>query len=179
MYLGRKPTPLSVSSGQFLYGQSRSKEVLSVAIKMGVSRSFNDVRRSRALLAAYNVDNSKNDEIPIPSTFTKNAIVFRSVDNTDFDDKNSVAGTAKSEHVTSVVLYQEINAKPEPKPRASSLGQRKSNLKLPKKLPCQEVPDFPKPPYKPSVPPTFKIKIERNRLLIHALLYAKQKLMNF
>ena len=79
-------------------------------------------------LIKYNVDNSKNDELPIPSTFTKNAFVFGSVDNTDFDEKNSIAGAVESEHVTSVVLYKEINAKPEPKPSVSSLGLRKSNL---------------------------------------------------
>ena len=84
--------------------------------------------------------------------------MFGSLDNTDFDDKNTIAGTAESEHVTSVVLYQAINAKPDPKPSVSSLGLKKSKLKLPEKLPCQEVPDFLKPSHKPSLPPTFKLK---------------------
>ena len=60
LFHGSKKTPLTASFGQYQYGKSRSREVLTAANRMGISTSYNDVRRSRKLLAAYAVSKSEH-----------------------------------------------------------------------------------------------------------------------
>ena len=123
---------------------------------MGISSSYNDGRRSRRLLAAYAVLKSEGNEVPVPSTFTRDAYTCGAMDNGDFSDRSSISGT-KSDHVTMQVVYQEVSSLPESKPRVSEMNLHKSTACLPVKLACQEVPHHPKPSVKPSLPPYFKV----------------------
>ena len=144
IYHGAKKTYLNVSFGQYQYGKSSSREVLTVANNMGVSSSHDDVRRSRRLLAAYAVAKSTGNEVPVPSTFILDAYTLGAMDNGDFNDRSSISGT-ESDHVTMQVLYREVISPPESKPRVSEMILQKSTTCLPDKLPCQEVPYHPKP----------------------------------
>ena len=155
MFSGSRKTPLTTAFCQYQYGKSRSREILSATNRMGVSPSYNEVRRGRRLLASYAVANSGENKVPIPSTFTHGAFVCGAMDNADFRDRSSISGT-ESDHVTMQVLFQEKIAIPESKPSVSSMGMNKSSC-LPKILPCQEVPVHPKPACKPSLPPDFKV----------------------
>ena len=85
-----KKTPLTTLFGQYQYGKSRSREVLTATSHIGVRCSYNDVRRSLKLLAAYTVAKSDKDGVPVPSK--------------DFSDRSSITGT-ESDHFTMQVLY--------------------------------------------------------------------------
>ncbi len=115
MFNGARKTPLHASFGQYQYGKGRSREMLTVANRIGVSTSYNDVRRSRRLLAAYAVEKSADQEIPIPSTFTRDSFTIGAMDNADFSDKSSLSGK-ESDHITMQVLYQEIISPPSSNP---------------------------------------------------------------
>ncbi len=138
MFNGARKTPLHASFGQYQYSKGRSREMLTVANRIGVSTSYNDVRRSRRLLAAYAVEKSAGEEIPIPSTFTRDSFTICAMDNADFSDKSSISGK-ESDHITMQVLYQETISPPNSKPPVSETNLERSKVCLPDKLPCQEV----------------------------------------
>ena len=156
IFHGRKRTPLTVSFGQYQYGKSRSKEILTAANHLGVSISYDSVRRMRKQLAQYAVKQSGVDGVPIPDTFAKESFTFAALDNADFKDTSSLSGT-KSDHVTMQVIYQEARVSPVSKPTVSSMHLGDRSETLPEMLPCQKVPFKPKPASKPQLPPSFKI----------------------
>lgn len=119
---------------------------------MGVSLSYNDVRRSRCLLAAYAVAKSNRGEVPLPSTFTQDTYTFGAMDNGDFCDRSSIPGS-ESSNVIMWVLYPEAVSPP----RASDINLAKNSVHLSEKLPCQEVPHYLKPSLKPALPSTFRL----------------------
>ena len=161
MFHGARKTPLHTSFGHYQYGKCRSREILTVANRIGVSSSYNDVRRSRCLLAAYAVEKSSGHEIPIPSNFTRDSFTIGAMDNADFNDKSSISGM-ESDHVTMQVLFQETISPPSSKPPLSEMYLQKSKVCLPDKLPCQVVPYHPKPTIKPVLPLNFKVLEELN-----------------
>ena len=126
--------------------------------------------------ALHAVAQSKGDEVPVPNSFTKEKgdFITAALDKGDFADRSSISGT-QSDHVTLASLFQEIKEAPEPKPTVPE-SQIDTNATLPKLLPCQEVPVFPKPQVKPKLPPDFKVKERANSSLdtISALSRAKQ-----
>lgn len=159
LHHGSKRTPLTVAFGQYLYGKNRSREILTVANHMGVCSSYNDVKRSRRLLASYGIAKSSGGEVPLPSTFTPNCFTLGALDNGDFSDRSSLSG-AESSHITMQVLYQEAISPPISKPKVSDMNLKRSSLHLPDKLPCQVVLHHPKPPVKPTLPSTFRLAEE-------------------
>ena len=105
MFNGARKTPLHVSFGQYQYSKSRSREILTVANRIGVSSSYNDVRRSRCLLASYAIEKSAGKEI---SNFPVTSYKIHSPRPliVDFSDRSSASGM-NSDHVTMQVLYHE------------------------------------------------------------------------
>lgn len=156
LFHGTKKTPLTTSFGQYQYGKSRSREILTVANRMGVSSSYNSIRRARQLLAAYAVAKSNENEVPVPSTFTVGAYVCGAMDNGDFGDRSSLSGT-ESDHVTMQVLFQEKVSAQDSKCPVSEMNLGNINAHLPEKLPCQEVAFYLKPSVKPCLPANFKV----------------------
>ena len=152
-YHGTKPTPLAAANGQFVYNKHKSKEMLSMLNKMGVSEGYAKVRSRRKNLALYQVALSSENEVPIPSTFEKGVFCTAALDNSDFGDQSSISGM-ESNHVTSINLYQEIKGEAGSKPNVSSMNLEQ--YAVPDMLPCQKVPPFPKPLVKPNLPPSFK-----------------------
>ena len=173
---GAKTTPLAVANGQYQYGKSRSKEITSTNNRLGVSESYSKVRRRRKNFALHAVSQSKEKEVPVPSVFTKKKgdFITAALDNGDFADKNSISGT-ESDHLAMASLFQEVKSLPDPKPTIQQ-SNIDTNATLPKLLPCQEVPVFPKPVIKPNLPPAFQIKNRATSSLdtLSALAQAKQ-----
>ena len=156
MFHGKRKTPLTTSFGQHQYGKSRSKEVLTAANRVGVSASYNEVRRLRKRLVQYTISKSGEGAVPIPATFTKDSFTYGALDNLDFKDNSSLSGT-KSDHVTMLVAYQEARVPSESKPSVSTMNLGDITTRLPDTLPCQEVPYKPKPTSKPQLPPSFTL----------------------
>ena len=123
MFNGARKTPLHASFGHYQDSKCRSREVLTVANRIVVSTSYNDVRRSRRLLAAYAVEKSTGQEIPIPSNFSRDSF---SIHNSfaDFSEKSSISGM-ESNHVTMQVLYQETVSPPSSKPLVTEINLQK------------------------------------------------------
>ena len=124
MFNGARKTPLHASFGHYQDSKCRSREVLTVANRIVVSTSYNDVRRSRRLLAAYAVEKSTGQEIPIPSNFSRDSFTIGALDNGDFSDKSSISGM-ESDHVTMQVLYQETVSPPSSKPLVTEINLQK------------------------------------------------------
>ena len=156
LFHGTKKTPLTTSYGQYHYGKSRSREILTLSNHMGISESYKEVRKSRQKLAAYAIAKSEENQVPIPSSFTCDSFTFGALDNADFVDKSSISGT-KSDHITMQVIYQHVVSPQASKPLISEMNMNNLNQSLPEKLPCQQVPLHFKPTKKPSLPDNFKV----------------------
>ena len=91
LFKGTKKTPLHVSFGQYQYGKGHSRETITVANHIGVPTSYNDVIRTRKLLATHAVKSSSDHEIPIPSTFTRETFTIGAMDYADFSEKSSIS----------------------------------------------------------------------------------------
>ena len=62
-------TPLHVMAGQSVYSRCLSHSTIASLNKIGVSTSYDDVRRGRDLLALYAIKKSQDNLTPIPSHF--------------------------------------------------------------------------------------------------------------
>lgn len=153
---GRRRTPLHTMLGQYIYGKTRSKALLTTLNRVGISTSYNEVKRSRNLMCAYTVQSSAANGVPIPSHFSDEGWAFGAFDNEDFEDNSSLSGT-HSKHYTAQVLYQETTAPSMSKPSVSSTNLSKYSHPLKEKLHCQVVPAYHKPMVKPTLPPNFKL----------------------
>ena len=70
-------------------------------------------------------------------------------------DRSTMSGM-ESDHVAMIALYQADEGEEGTKPNVAAMNLEQYSV-LPDKLPCQEVPPFPKPILKPSLPSTFKV----------------------
>ena len=59
---------------------------------IGVSTSYNDIRRSHNHLSSYAVLASEPEDTPIPSHFTKADFCIEAVDNSDYADNSYLSG---------------------------------------------------------------------------------------
>ena len=62
-------TPLHVMAGQSVYSRCLSHSTIASLNKIGVSTSYDDMRRGRDLLALYAIKKSQDNLTPIPSHF--------------------------------------------------------------------------------------------------------------
>lgn len=95
---------MAIAFSQYLYGQNRSREVLTAANHMGACSSYNDVKRSRQLLAAEAVAKSNGKAVPLPSTFTQDTFTVGALENCDFSDRSSTSGTESIQITMQVLL---------------------------------------------------------------------------
>ena len=92
IYQGHRKVPLCEMLSHSLYHKTRSKQILTTLNKIGITYSYFEVRRSRALKVQLNVDSSKEFGIPFPSNFDKKSWTFGALDNEDYSDNSSIAG---------------------------------------------------------------------------------------
>ena len=152
----RRKTPLHTMIGQYIYGKTRSREIITTLNRVGTSTSYNDVRRARNLMCAYTVQSSEATGVPIPIHFSDHAWAFGAFDNEDFGDNSSISGT-HSKHYTAQVLYQETTSPSKSKTSVSSTNLSKYSHPSKAHLPCQVVSCYHKPVVKPSLPPNFTL----------------------
>ena len=156
LHNGRVMTPFHSMVGHFLYSSNRSRNELTTFNRVGVSPSYNTVRRGRSL--------SESNNVPIPSHFTRSSFTMGAFDNADYSDKSSLAGT-DSKHYASMVLFQDASEQPSAKPPVSSTNAR-SKVASATELPCQVVGPYAKPPVRPSLPANMLLTPE-NCNIIH------------
>ena len=140
-------------TGQTVYTRCRSRTVITCLNKIGVSISYNEVRRARALLASYTIQKCKssNNITPIPSHFETGpeaGFVSGAFDNMNMRDKSSSSGTKTTDYCA-LVLFQEISEKVTRKPDIPE--GRKIVERLTEALPCQIISPWSKSKDRPSL----------------------------
>ena len=167
LHKARQKNPLQAMVGQSTYGKTRSRAFITTLNHIGVSTSYNEVKRARNLLASYAVHASEANGTPIPSHFRDSGFCIGAKDNSDYADKSSLSGT-QSKHYTAMVQFQDAAQKPGSKPPVSSTVLSKSSPVQRLKLPCQIAPIHHKPVYRPSLPSGFltweNCNIDHNRV---------------
>lgn len=162
IHRGKKKTPLHMMTGHALYDKCKSKELITSMNRIGVSTSYNDVVRSRDLLAAYAVKSGESTSVPIPSHFSKKEFTIGALDNFDFEDNSSLSGTS-STHDTVMVLFQDFsNDVLNGKGSVKAAGINKRSCKLATQLPCQKVQSYHKPLKRPSLQEDFQVAEDIN-----------------
>ena len=66
---GKTKKTFHVMAGQLVYNGCRSRSAITTLNKIGVSISYDEVRRGRALLASYAIKKNQTNLTPIPSHF--------------------------------------------------------------------------------------------------------------
>ena len=162
IHKGRQKTPMHAMVGQSVYSKTRSRVLITTLNRIGVSTSYNEVRRARSLLSSYDVVKSETDSTRIPSHFNSSDFCIGAMDNSDYADESSLSGT-HSKHYTAMVLFQEKVNAPAAKPTvSSSMGLSKSTNPAVRKLQCQIVLNYSKSVVRPSLPPDFALRENSN-----------------
>ena len=151
---GKHKTPLQIMFGNSIYGKTRSKTIVTHLNSIGVTTSYQQLKRERKLKAQYTLSLHNT---PIPSHFSKNGWTMGALDNENFADQSSISGT-NVKNYTAQVLYQDASEKPPEKPSVSSTNLKISSACLKETLSCQKLAPAHKPTIRPSLPPSFKTK---------------------
>ena len=94
--------------GHTVYDKCKSKELITSLNHIGVSISYDEVRRCRSLLGAYAISQSEGGKVPIPSQFNTDDYLVVAFDNFDHQDKSSFSNPTDN-HDTAIVLFQHIS----------------------------------------------------------------------
>ena len=135
---GKKKTPLHVMMGHHIYDKCKSREVITSLNRVGVSTSYNEVRRARSNLANYCFEKSEENSVPIPSHFVTDEFTLAQMDNFDHSDRSSLSGT-HSNHDTVITFIQIKPELPPSKPHLSAFNLSRSRVNGYGKLPCQQL----------------------------------------
>lgn len=112
-------TPLHTMLDRALFARDRSKALITTLNRIGVSNSYNAMMKDRYLLMAYTVDAAGEDNVPIPSTFTKPDFAVGGTDSSNYADRSSLLGSQKSNYAASVLFQDVTLTKPLQKQTAS------------------------------------------------------------
>ena len=104
--------------------------------KVGVSLSYNEVRRARNNLGRFTYFQSKNEGVPVPSHFSIDVFTIGVFVNFDHSNRSSLSGKF-SNHDTVMTLFQVKPEQPSKKPDKTQIDLTKVTTKG-KLLPCQE-----------------------------------------
>ena len=134
----KKKTPLHVMMGHHIYDKCKSREVITSLNRVGVSTSYNEVRRARSNLANYCFEKSEENSVPIPSHFVTDEFTLAQMDNFDHSDRSSLSDI-HSNHDTVMTLIQIKPEFPPSKPNLSAFDLSRSRVNGYGKLPCQQL----------------------------------------
>ena len=108
-------TPLHLMTSHCIYDKCKSRELITSLNHIGVCVSYNEIQRSRKLLAQYSFAQGEKVGIPLPSHFSAKQFTIGAFDNFDHADRSSPSGTF-SNHDTVMTLFQvkpdALNSKP-------------------------------------------------------------------
>ena len=141
MHNGNNKTPLHMMTAHNVYDTCKSRELITSLNSIGVSVSYNEVRKARSRLAKYAFTKSQTDDIPMPSHFVTDRFTIAAFDNFDSADKSSPTGTLSS-HDTALVLFQIKPDDVPAKPLISTMDLANAVTCESKKLKCQHLLDY-------------------------------------
>ncbi|KAJ8668266.1 hypothetical protein QAD02_009929 [Eretmocerus hayati] len=131
---GQHKTPLHTLIGVSIYDGTKSKAVITLLNRLGLSISYDEILRIKTRMAFFALK-CWISRVPLPSHFNRHAYVSAALDN--YDDKKS--------HDSVSVLFQDDDDNPERKPKISEFDIDKSRKTLDEILECQKLVEFQKP----------------------------------
>ena len=149
---GRKRTPLHIMCAEFAHSLGRGGKIFTSCLNhMGLSLSYDSLRRYQYDIAAYTTLNNK-DTIPLPANFDPGEFTSGGSDNWDHEGENT------HEHDLVSVLYQDKPRSARGKPKISDTAMKHGPRAFTDILPCQKLQEFHKPVRRPDVPESFTVK---------------------
>ncbi|KAJ8671942.1 hypothetical protein QAD02_003201 [Eretmocerus hayati] len=147
---GQKRTPLHIMMAWSVYHTTRSKSLITILNRVGISISYPEIERYRIDLANYT---ARSGELltPLPSHWNPKEFTKAALDNFDFEG-NSVSGFFGTHHTVSVI-FQNKTETVHCKPNLSE--QDHSSRSFIKSLRCQTKREFPRMPKEINVPQGF------------------------
>ena len=103
---GGKKTPLHISMAQTIHEVCRSKQLIGIFNRLGISMSYDEVERHNYSLCMRTVEQAGTNHVPVPQSISPNVLVQGAVDNFDHEEntQSGIGGT----HDTVMVLFQNI-----------------------------------------------------------------------
>ena len=149
-----------------IYEKCRSKEIITQQNRLGLSVSYNTIQKYRSNLAKHAILKSSENNVPLPSHFSKEMFTVGDFDNFDLKDITSLSGLSASRDTVST-LFQ---VKPHQKPETSETSETSSkpnkseydlkNVEIIEKLDCQTVKAYYKATKCIELPDNFPVKNE-------------------
>ena len=149
---GSKKTPLHIFTGITVHNACKSKILIKIFNRLGVSISYDEVLRCRTNLALLTIELSKNN-VPIPLHFDKNKYTTAAFDNFDHDE--CTLSGQNNTHDSVTVLFQEKSSNIQEKINKSLTSVDIKQKSLNVELTCQQLESFYKPIQKISLPENF------------------------
>ena len=139
--------------GQECFSRDRSKTHITNLNHIGVSESYPKVKSRRNLLMGYAVQQA-NENVPIPSTFTRNEDDFTQAacDNSNYLDRSSLSGTEMKNYAAASLFQDKTKHVSLKKPAISSTDLNPRAPLIRSELECQKVDKYIKPKEKPVLP---------------------------
>ena len=156
---GKIKTPLHVMTGWSVYSRCGSHSTIISLNKIGVSTSYDDVQRGRALLALFAIKKSQDNSMPILSLFQAGpgeGFVSGAFDNMSIKDRSSTSGTKAADYCT-LVAFQDADDTLTWKP---DVTDEKVSRRLMETLSCQELTSW----FKSKDRPSLKITSETDKI---------------
>ena len=107
---GKRKSPLPVMISHTIYNKCKSREIITSSNILGLTISYNELKKCRNNPGAYALNQDAEGLIPSPSHFQPEEFTIAAMDNFDHIDRSSSSGK-NDNHDSVLVLFQ--NAKSE------------------------------------------------------------------
>ena len=132
----RQSTPFYIMKAHAIYEKCRSKEIITQQNRLRLSVCYNTIQKYRSNLAKHAILKSSENNVPLPSHFSKEMFTVGAFDNFDHKDRTSLSGLSAS-HDTVSTLFQVKPSETSSKPNKSEYNLK--NVDIIEKLDCQTV----------------------------------------
>ena len=113
---GRKRTPLHILNAEAIHHNCKSSTLITSFNHQGVCMSYDDLKRYHDDIASF-IDDTSNDNVPLPSHFLPGVHTIGAFDNFDHEEhtESGIGGT----HDTVAILIQDKSNTQQKKPNIS------------------------------------------------------------
>ena len=157
LHYGGQSTPFHIMNAHAIYEKCRSKEIITQQNRLGLSVSYNTTQKYRSNLAKHAMLKSSENNVPLPSHFSKEMFTVGAFDNFDHKDTTSLSGLSAS-HDTVSTLFQVKPSETSSNPNKSEYDLK--NVDITEKLGSQTVKAYYKAAKCIELPDNFPVKNE-------------------
>lgn len=153
---GIKNTPLHIGLAQTIHEMTRSKLLLRIMSRLGITVSYDALERHNVVLATRILSDSDGKFVPLPKTIKPNIPIRAAMDN--FDQQEQTLSGIGGSHDTVLVVFQNesehIAESDNGEQRCYELKGHRSFHSL---LPCQQLKYFKKPTQRGKINKDFAV----------------------